>query len=50
MFSRGDFSGDGKSDVMAVNSAGDLLLYRGNGLGGWASGGLKIGKGWTVYR
>jgi len=50
VFSPGDFSGDRRTDVMAVNSAGDLVLYRGNGRGGWASGGLKIGKGWTVYR
>jgi hypothetical protein len=35
---------------MAVNTAGELVLYRGNGLGGWAGSGQKIGKGWTVYR
>jgi hypothetical protein len=47
MFSPGDFNGDGKSDVMGVNRAtGDLILYRGNGIGGWAGSGLKIGNGW----
>jgi hypothetical protein len=50
VFSPGDFSGDRRIDVMAVNQAGELVLYRGNGRGGWASGGLKIGKGWTMYR
>lgn len=46
----GDITGDGKSDLMAVNPAGELVLYRGNGLGGWAGGGLKIGKGWSIFR
>jgi hypothetical protein len=50
VFSPGDFTGDRKSDVMAVKSNGDLMLYRGNGLGGWASGGLKIGIGWDIFR
>jgi hypothetical protein len=50
VLSPGDFSGDRKSDVMAVNSAGELLLYRGNGRGGWAGGGLQIGKGWSIFR
>jgi len=48
--STGDFTGDHKSDVMAVNDAGDLMLYRGNGLGGWASGAQKIGTGWNIFR
>ena len=34
----GDFSGDGKPDVLAVNPDGALLMYRGNGAGGWATG------------
>ena len=47
MFSPGDFTGDGTSDVMGVNRAtGDLYLYRGNGAGGWAASGQKIGNGW----
>jgi hypothetical protein len=50
VLSPGDFSGDGKTDVLAVTSAGDLLLYRGDGLGGWASGGQKIGSGWSSFR
>jgi len=26
------------------------FLYRGNGRGGFASGGLRIGNGWDIYR
>lgn len=50
VFSPGDFSGDRKTDVMAINSTGELLRYRGSGLGGWSGSGQKIGTGWTVYR
>jgi hypothetical protein len=50
VFSPGDFSGDHRTDVMAVTSTGDLRLYRGNGRGGFAAAGQTIGKGWTVYR
>jgi hypothetical protein len=35
IFSPGDFNGDGFSDVISRNAAGELLLYRGNGKGGW---------------
>ena len=34
----GDFSGDGKPDVLAVHPDGRLLMYRGNGAGGWVTG------------
>jgi Fibronectin type III domain/FG-GAP-like repeat len=50
VFSPGDFSGDHRTDVMAVNTAGDLLLYRGNGRGGFAAAGQTIGKGWAPFR
>jgi hypothetical protein len=51
VFCPGDFSGDHRTDVMALTSAGDLVLYRGNGRGGWASGGAqKVGAGWSAYR
>ena len=44
----GDFSGDGKADVLARKSDGTLLLYRGNGAGGWVTGtGEPIGSGWN---
>ena len=43
----GDFSGDGKPDVLARQPDGTLLLYRGNGAGGWVTGaGEPIGTGW----
>jgi hypothetical protein len=42
----GDFSGDGKADVLARQADGSLLLYRGNGAGAWATGiGEQIGSG-----
>jgi hypothetical protein len=50
VFSPGDFTGDGKADVLAVKGNGELFLYRGNGAGGWASGGVGIGSGWGVFR
>lgn len=44
----GDFSGDGKPDVLARRSDGVLLMYRGNGAGGFLTGtGEQIGSGWS---
>jgi hypothetical protein len=46
----GDFSGDGKPDVLAVNQAGALLMYRGNGSGGWVTGHAEqVGGGWAGF-
>ncbi len=47
----GDFSGDGKPDVLAVQSDGILLMYRGNGAGGWATGTAERigGPGWAAF-
>jgi len=46
----GDFSGDGKADVLARQADGTLLLYRGNGAGGWITGGgERIGAGWQDF-
>ena len=45
----GDWSGDGKPDVLARTSAGALLLYRGNGAGGWIGGAEQIGSGWQQF-
>ena len=47
--SPGDFTGDGKADLLAITRNGDLYLYRGNGLGGFTGGGTKIGSGWNVF-
>jgi hypothetical protein len=49
VFSRGDFSGDGKNDVIAISKDGSLYLYRGNGRGGFASAGQRIGNGWGNF-
>jgi hypothetical protein len=42
LFSPGDFTGDGRSDVLAVKANGDLYLYRGNGLGRFTGPGTLI--------
>ena len=48
--SGGDFSGDGKPDVLARKSDGVLLMYRGNGASGWLTGaGEPIGAGWGSF-
>jgi hypothetical protein len=50
VLSPGDFSGDGKPDVLARRSDGALLLYRGNGASGWITGaGEQIGAGWQHF-
>ena len=51
IFSPGDFNGDGFTDVIARNAAGELLLYRGNGKGYWIDGStnIKVGSGWNTY-
>ncbi len=45
----GDFSGDGRPDLLARKSDGSLLLYRGNGDSGFAGGPVKIGTGWGGF-
>jgi hypothetical protein len=49
VFSPGDFTGDGRSDVLARKTNGDLYLYAGDGRGGWAGAGRKIGSGWNTF-
>lgn len=44
----GDFDGDGHADVLGRTTAGSLLLYRGNGNGGW-KGTTTAGVGWQIY-
>jgi hypothetical protein len=46
VFSPGDFTGDGRPDLMGITSAGALYLYRGNGTGGFTGGRTQIGAGW----
>ena len=48
VFSPGDFTGDGKADVIARTSDGLLYVYPGNGSGGWLPRRL-IGQGWNGF-
>ena len=50
LLSPGDWSGDGKPDVLARRADGALLMYRGNGAGGWVTGAAEpIGSGWEQF-
>jgi hypothetical protein len=49
VFSPADFTGDRKADILAIKANGDLVLYRGNGLGGFTGAGIKIGAGWGIF-
>ncbi|GII53455.1 hypothetical protein Pth03_18440 [Planotetraspora thailandica] len=44
----GDVTGDGKSDLVVVNSAGSMYLWKGNGNGTFASP-VKTKTGFTTY-
>jgi hypothetical protein len=46
IFGPGDWDGDGHPDVISRNTSGRLLLYPGNGSGGWGSP-RQIGTGWS---
>jgi hypothetical protein len=48
IYSPGDFSGDGNPDVLARTATGTIVLYRGNGAGGWL-GSSQIGNGWGGF-
>lgn len=51
IFSPGDFNGDGKTDVMGVDSNGNLKLYTGNGVGSWANAsGVVVGTGFNRFQ
>ncbi len=45
----GDWTGDGKPDLLAKRRNGELDLYKGDGKGHFA-GRSKIGTGWNMYR
>lgn len=49
-YTRGDFSGDGKVDLLATNTdPGDLVLFGGNGNGTISSPPRLVGKGWSSF-
>lgn len=43
-----DFSGDGIADVLAIDPAGQLLMYRATGNGSLTAG-VRIGTGWNGF-
>ena len=45
----GDVTGDGKSDLLAVTTAGTLYLYPGDNSGTSVSSRIKISTGWQRY-
>ena len=46
----GDWTGDGKADLLARKNDGTLFLYRGNGNGGWQTGiGESIGTNFNAF-
>jgi len=49
VFGVGDFSGDGRADLMGRTPAGSLYLYRGNGTGGFLTGHTVVGVGWNMF-
>nr|WP_260696901.1 VCBS repeat-containing protein [Streptomyces sp. 130] len=45
----GDLSGDGKGDLLARDTSGNLYLYKGNGLGTKFAAKIKVGYGYNTY-
>ncbi|MET9513264.1 VCBS repeat-containing protein [Streptomyces flavidovirens] len=45
----GDINGDGRADLLAANSAGELFRYHAKGTGQFATK-AKVGNGWGTYR
>ncbi|KJL25475.1 Murein hydrolase activator NlpD precursor [Microbacterium oxydans] len=43
-----DYNGDGKADVLAVSTTGQMTAYNGNGNGGWNP--VTLGPGWDTTR
>ncbi|MFD5729399.1 MULTISPECIES: FG-GAP repeat domain-containing protein [unclassified Streptomyces] len=45
----GDLNGDGKGDLLGRTKAGDLYLFKGNGLGTKLASRIKVGYGFNTY-
>ncbi|MFF1509183.1 FG-GAP repeat domain-containing protein [Streptomyces sp. NPDC058326] len=51
IFGGGDYTGDGRADLLARTTGGDLYLYAGTGNATTPFGGrVKIGSGWGTYK
>ncbi len=44
----GDFTNDGRTDIVAATPGGSLYVYPGNGAGGFGNR-IKSGTGWNMY-
>ena len=44
----GDVDGDGKADILSIDTNGDMFLYRGKGNGSFVKR-VKVGNGWKGY-
>lgn len=45
----GDWSGDGRPELLRRNGSGQLVLYRGDGRGGFVAPYPAVGRGWSPY-
>lgn len=45
----GDLNGDGRGDILARDSSGNLYLYPGRGDGAQLGARTKVGSGWNTY-
>jgi FG-GAP-like repeat len=49
IFSPGDFDGDRKPDIIGRKPTGELMLYKGNGTGGFLGQGTSIGTDFNTF-
>lgn len=47
--SPGDVNGDGFADVLATDTAGSAIVFKGNGKGGWLPGSTVVSRTWAAY-
>jgi len=46
----GDLTGDGKPDLLGIDSKGDLYMYKGKGDGTFPYAKVKVGWGWNGWQ
>lgn len=49
VFAAGDWTGDGKGDLMVIRANGQLILHAGQGGGTFDKTGTRIGTSWTIF-